>query len=115
MGDQTTAKAWFRKPEEVEPVELWPGVARCTMVWGERTMLCQVSLAKGQAVAMHSHPHEQIGYVASGLLRFTVDGQSADLGPGDAYLIPGGSPHEVYAYQDSVAIDVFSPPREEYK
>ncbi len=106
---------WYRRSREVPPVELWPGVTRKTLVWGERTMLCQITLGEGQVVAAHQHPHEQIGYVVAGRLRFIVDGQTADLEAGDGYIIPGGATHEVHGLEDSIAIDIFSPPREDYR
>ncbi len=113
--EQKGRSNWYRRAAEAPRTELWPGVTRRTMVWGERTMLCAMEVAAGQVVQAHSHPHEQIGYVAKGKLRFIVDGQVANLEAGDAYLIPGGAAHEVHGLEDSVAIDIFSPPREEYK
>jgi len=65
-------------------------------------------------VPAHSHPHEQIGYVASGRVRFDIDGDVRELSAGDGYLIPGGRTHAVTALEASVCVDVFSPVREEY-
>lgn len=92
------------------------GVVRRTLGWGERMLLAEVSLAKGCVIPPHSHPHEQVGYVARGRLQLVV-GASAPvvLEPGDGYTIPGGVSHSVTALEDAVAVDVFSPVREEYK
>jgi|DewCreStandDraft_1066081.scaffolds.fasta_scaffold02767_4 quercetin dioxygenase-like cupin family protein len=95
-------------------VELWPGVYRRTLVWGERTLLAEITLRQGAVVPDHQHPHEQIGYVVRGRLEFIVEGRRAVLGAGDGYLIPGNAVHRVVALEDSVALDIFAPVREEY-
>ena len=91
-----------------------PGVERRTLVWGERMLFAEFRIARGAGVPPHSHPHEQVGYVASGRMEFTIGEQVRVLGPGDAYLMPGGVVHSTRALEDSVVIDVFSPVREEY-
>lgn len=101
--------------QEAKPVDMFPGVVRRTMTDGERMMLCEVSMEKGSVVPRHTHPHEQTGWLASGRLRLEVAGESRDLGPGDAWMIPGGVPHAAEALEASVFVDVFSPPREEYR
>ncbi len=97
------------------PVEMLPGVVRRTMTDGERMMLCEIRMDKGAVVPLHTHPHEQTGWLASGRLRLTVAGESRDLSPGDAWMIPGGVPHEATALEACLFIDIFSPPRDEYR
>ena len=63
-------------------VEMLPGVVRRTLNAGERTMLIEVSLAEGAIVPWHTHPHEQVGYLASGRLRFEPGGGKAGAHPG---------------------------------
>ena len=104
----------FKTNAEAKAVEMFPGVVRRTLVSGERMTVVEVTFALGAAVPRHTHPHEQVGYVARGRVRFDIAGDARDLGPGGSYLIPGGEPHLVTAYEDSVLIDVFSPPRTEY-
>ena len=104
----------FRTNSEATAVQMFPGVVRRTLSSGERTTLIEVALAKGAVVPAHTHPHEQIGYVASGRVRLAIDGQERDLAAGDGYLVPGGASHAVTALEDSVCIDCFSPVREEY-
>jgi quercetin dioxygenase-like cupin family protein len=101
--------------DEVRAVEMLPGVMRRTMNAGDRTMLCEVVIAKDAVVPMHTHPHEQIGYLASGRLRFVLGDEVRELSQGDSWLVPSNVPHEVTALEDAVAIDIFSPPREEYR
>ncbi len=104
----------FRTNSEATAVEMFPGVVRRTLNSGDRTTLIEVALAQGATVPAHTHPHEQIGYVAKGRVRFAIDGQDCELAVGDGYLVPGGVSHAVTALEDSVCIDCFSPVREEY-
>jgi len=97
------------------PVEMLPGVVRRTLTEGERMMLVEVTLAQGAVVPPHTHPHEQIGYLASGRLLFEVGDERRELSAGDSWLVPSNVSHQVTALEPSVAIDVFSPPREEYR
>jgi len=100
--------------DEAREVAMFDGVTRRTLNHGERTSLHEIRIARGAVVPSHTHRHEQIGYLVSGRARFVVDGQSKDLGPGDSWIVPGGLEHEVTALEDVVAIDVFSPVRQEY-
>ena len=100
---------------DVKPVEMLPGAWRRTLATGERQMICQFKLAQGAVVPAHSHPHEQVGYVLEGRIRLIIDGQAYDLESGDSYFIPGGVEHEATALTDCMVLDVFSPPREEYR
>jgi len=97
------------------PVEMFPGVVRRTLTAGDRLMLIEVTLAEGAVVPMHTHPHEQTGYLISGRLRFDIAGESRELSPGDSWLVPGDAPHEVTALEPCLVVDIFSPPREEYR
>lgn len=104
----------FRVNSEANAVEMFPGVVRRTLNSGDRTTLAEITLSRGAVVPAHSHPHEQIGYVASGRVVFDIDGEGRELVKGDGYLIPGDVSHEVTALEDSICIDVFSPVREEF-
>jgi quercetin dioxygenase-like cupin family protein len=104
----------FGMRAEVRAVEIFPGVYRRTIVAGDRAMVVEVTLPKGSIVPDHAHPHEQCGYLVSGKLRFTIDDTTATIAPGDGWVVPGDARHSVVALEDSIAIDVFSPLREEY-
>jgi len=99
----------------VTPVEMLPGVFRRTMTVGEKMMLCEVHMAAGAVVPTHTHPHEQTGYLASGRITLQIGDEKQELGPGDSWMIPGDVPHEAIAMDPSILIDIFSPPREEYR
>ncbi len=104
----------FTKNSQGKPVEMLPGVVRRTLNSGDNATLCEISLATGSVVRVHTHPHEQIGYVASGRVLFEIDGLEQELRAGDSYLIPGNVPHGVKTVEQSICIDIFSPVREEY-
>jgi quercetin dioxygenase-like cupin family protein len=100
---------------DVAPVEMLPGGTRRTLNSSERLMLIEVALDKGAVVPSHNHPHEQIGYLVSGRLLFELGDERRELAAGDSWLVPPNVPHRVTALEPSLAIDVFSPPREEYR
>jgi quercetin dioxygenase-like cupin family protein len=93
---------------------MFPGVVRRTLASGDRATVVEVTVAKGTAVPVHQHEHEQVGYVARGRLRFEIGGETRELVEGDSYLALSNVPHGVVALEDSIAIDIFSPPRTEY-
>lgn len=84
------------------------------MVYGRRTLLTEFRLTHGSVLPRHAHPHEQTGYLVAGRLRLTVGEETRELGAGDAWCIPGGTEHLAEALDDVVAVEVFSPVREDY-
>ena len=106
---------YFYQPADVPPRELAPGFRIRTM-WGERIMLSLVELDPKAEVPEHTHPHEQMGIVLDGVIHMTIGGQARTLHQGDVYLVPPNVPHMV-TMGDAKArvVDLFSPPREEYK
>ena len=100
--------------DEAQRIEMFDGVARRTLNAGDRTSIHEIEIATGATVPMHTHPHEQIGYLVSGRVRFELAGEVKELSAGDSWIIPGETPHEVTALEPSVALDIFSPRRDEY-
>ena len=83
---------------------------------GEKVMMSFVNLQPHSVVVEHSHPHEQMGMVLEGTFELSIDGDSRILKKGDAYLIPSNVKHSARAFEEpAVALDIFSPPREDYK
>jgi quercetin dioxygenase-like cupin family protein len=78
-------------------------------------MLCQFFLDKGSSVPLHQHMNDQVGYVISGKIEMTIGKQVQVLTKGDTYAVPGGILHSTTALEDSWVVDVFSPPREDYR
>ena len=92
-----------------------PGLYRRTLATGERMMVCEIFLERETTVPLHSHMHEQCGYVLSGKITFTIGERDYTLLQGDSYAIPGDMPHTATAHDDTVLVEVFSPPREEFR
>ena len=95
--------------------ELAPNVDLRTF-WGEKMLLSHVTLGPGSVVPLHSHPHEQAGVVLEGEMTLTIGDESRTVGPGAMYIAPGGVEHSVVAGAEGcIALDIFSPVREEYR
>jgi quercetin dioxygenase-like cupin family protein len=85
-------------------------------MWGDKVMMSMVEIAPNAVLPPHKHPHEQAGLVLEGEFDFTIGGETKRLGPGEAYIIPGGVEHSLVGSDGwALALDIFSPPREEYK
>ena len=84
------------------------------MMHGQSMTIARIRLRKGAVVPMHSHANEQISMLESGALRFTIAGEERVLRAGEALVIPPDAPHMVEALEDSLAVDVFSPRREDW-
>jgi quercetin dioxygenase-like cupin family protein len=91
-----------------------PGIRFKTLAYGAKTLLTEFHLEKGRLLPRHSHPQEQTGYLISGAIRLTIGNQKFDAKPGDCWCIEGGVEHQAEIIEDSVAIEVFSPVRQEY-
>ena len=91
-----------------------PGLRRQVMSYSAAMMLVRHTMVKGWAGARHSHPHEQMVYVVHGRLRFEHPGGVFDAGPGDSFIVPGNVEHQASALEDSEALDIFTPMREDY-
>jgi quercetin dioxygenase-like cupin family protein len=91
-----------------------PGISMRTLSFGSRTLMTEFRLLHGHTLPMHSHPQEQTGYLVSGHITLTIGGRAHDVLPGDSWCIAGGLEHGAEVLQDSVAVEVFSPVREDY-
>ena len=87
------------------------------LVTGERMMLAHVYLEQGAVVPMHEHENEQLTYVLEGGLRFWIgseDAEPIDITSGQVLTIPSNVPHKAQALEDTLDVDVFSPPRQDW-
>jgi len=88
------------------------------LISGERVMLAQVYLQKGCIVPKHSHENEQLTWILEGALRLWLgeDGaeETFDVHAGEVLHIPPQMPHRAEALEDTLDVDVFSPPREDW-
>jgi len=87
------------------------------LITGERMMLAHVYLRKGAVVPRHSHDNEQITYILEGALRFWIgddDTRVFDVRAGEVLCIPPNVPHKAEALEDTLDVDIFSPPRQDW-
>jgi quercetin dioxygenase-like cupin family protein len=104
----------FSRHSEAGYKPVLDGIEMKTLVHGPRTLMAQFRLAEGALLPDHSHPHEQTGYLVSGHLRLIVDGEPFETRAGDSWCIAGDVPHRAEALADTVAVEVFTPVREDY-
>ena len=83
-------------------------------VVGQNVMLARVLLKKGCIVPEHSHPNEQLTFIAEGALKFWIDGKIIVVNAGEVLTIPPNMPHKAEALEDTVDFDVFNPPRADW-
>jgi len=106
---------YHRSFDDIKRSDLVPGVTARPM-WGERIMMSVIEIGPNAVVPEHAHPHEQAGTVLYGEFEFTIGGVAKKIKTGDAYIIPGNVPHSLVNGPGlSVALDIFSPPREGYQ
>ena len=84
------------------------------LVVGENVMLARVLLKKGCVVPLHSHVNEQVTYVLEGALKFFIDGKEIVVHGGEVLCIPSSMPHMAVALEDTVDLDIFNPPRQDW-
>jgi quercetin dioxygenase-like cupin family protein len=96
------------------PVESMNPLLDRQLIVGEQIMVARVLLKKGCVVPMHSHVNEQIAYMEQGALKFTVNGEDIVVRAGEFLCIPPNVPHQAVALEDTVDIDIFTPPRADW-
>jgi quercetin dioxygenase-like cupin family protein len=84
------------------------------MVVGEKIMMARVIMKKGAHVPRHYHHNEQVTYILEGALKFAIDGKEIVVKAGEVLCIPSNMPHEAWALEDTLDLDVFTPPREDW-
>ena len=87
------------------------------MITGERVMLTHIYLKKGCVVPRHQHHNEQITYVLEGALRFKLGAngeREVDVRAGEVLHIPSNLPHTAEALEDTLDVDIFDPPRQDW-
>ena len=102
------------KNEDAILHEVIPGISISTLVRGEKTLMARFELQERSFLPLHSHPHEQTGYLLSGRMTMTIGEQEHHFGPGDSWCIASGVEHGAVIHETCLAIEVFSPVREDY-
>ena len=99
------------------PEERVTDVISRKLITGDAMMIAQVFLKKDALVPQHSHHHEQITFIVSGALHFSIGADRARevvVRAGEVLHIPSNVPHEARALEDTLDVDVFSPPRQDW-
>ena len=108
----TTLYRWEEMPRET----VSPMLDR-RLITGDRMMLAHVYLKKGCIVPRHSHDNEQLTYILEGALRFWIgedERETLDVRAGEVLHIPSNVPHKAEALEDTLDVDVFDPPRQDW-
>ena len=112
--DSAVAKHYRWKEIPAEPMK--GGITR-RLVTGDRMMIAQVFLKKGDDVPQHSHENEQLTYILEGALQFWL-GEKGEreliVRAGEVLVIPSYLPHRALALEDTLDVDVFNPPRQDW-
>ncbi len=106
---------WFRWEEM--PRERVTDQLERRLITGERMMLAHVYLRKGCIVPQHSHENEQLTYILEGALRFWIGTEGEEeiiVRAGEVLHIPSNVPHKAEALEDTLDVDIFSPPRQDW-
>jgi quercetin dioxygenase-like cupin family protein len=109
----TVATSTHHRWTDIKPEQLNSLMTRQYVV-GANTMLARLVLKKGAHVPLHNHMNEQISHVIAGSLTFLLEGKEVTMRAGEVLCIPPHVPHEVIALEDSVAMDIFNPPRQDW-
>jgi len=112
---QDRAVTWYRWEEM--PREKVSTMLDRRLITGDRMMLAHVYLKQGCVVPKHSHENEQFTYILEGALRFWIgedEKEEVVVRAGEVLHIPSSVPHKAEALEDTLDVDVFSPPREDW-
>ena len=112
MERKATLHRWESMPTE----QLNERIGR-RMITGDRMMVAHIYLKKGAVVPRHAHENEQITYVLDGALKFRLgeDGaQETVVRSGEVLVIPPNLPHTAEALEDTLDVDIFDPPRQDW-
>lgn len=95
-------------------ITVFDGIERKTTVYGDKTLMSEFRLQGGKDLPRHSHPHEQTGVLISGRIVLLIGDEEIEAAPGDTWCIAGGVEHGARILENSLAVEVFAPVREDY-
>ncbi len=104
----------FRKGNDLGYLPALEGIVRKTLVHGEKMLMTEFRLNKGAVLPRHSHQHEQTGYLVKGRMLLSIGSEQYEAQAGDSWSIPADMEHGARILEDSIAIEVFSPVRDDY-
>ncbi|MFA6225911.1 MAG: cupin domain-containing protein [Methanoregula sp.] len=104
----------FAQKHDAGCIPVTDGITRKTLVHGKNTLMTEFVLKKGVVLPAHQHPQEQTGYLVSGHMFLIIGNDVHEVRAGDSWMIPGNVEHHATIITDSVAVEVFSPVRNDY-
>lgn len=108
--------AFKHLPWDEVPIEHLSDTISRQMISGERVMVAKVFLKEGAVVPKHHHDNEQVTFIISGALKFWMgdEGEEVIVRAGEVLHIPSNVPHKAQALEDTLDLDIFSPPRQDW-
>ena len=107
-------KGIFQSHDDTVLLDLGGGTTRRILAWNDQLMSVEVGFEAGAVGADHTHPHTQLSYVLAGRFRYTVEGNSVEMKPGDSIVVPGGAIHGTVCLEQGALLDVFTPARQDF-
>jgi len=95
-------------------IEIAPGIRRRTVTSGTSMYQMMARLDAGSRMLEHKHPQEQIVHILRGRMRLIVSGVPHELTGGESFYLASNVPHGVETIEDTMVLDTFSPPRDDY-
>jgi quercetin dioxygenase-like cupin family protein len=112
-NEMAEVTATHTKWNDIEVEHLSSLIGRQLIV-GTNVMVARILLKKGARVPLHSHHNEQVSYVLDGVMKFFLDNREIIISAGEVLCIPPNMPHEAIALEDTVDLDIFNPPRQDW-
>ncbi len=95
-------------------IDIAPGIRRRTITYGTLMYQMIAKLDAGSRMPEHKHAHEQIVHVLEGRMKLIVSGVPQELKGGESFYLASNVPHGVETIDDTMVLDTFSPPRDDY-
>lgn len=105
MSDPSKENPW---------IDIAPGIRRRTITHGTSMYQMIAKLDAGSVMPAHQHPQEQIVHILEGHMRLIVAGVPHELRGGQSHYLAPNVPHGVETIEDTMVLDTFSPPRDDY-
>ena len=105
MNESTKEHPW---------IEIAPGIRRRTITYGTTMYQMMAKLDAGSRMPEHQHPQEQIVHILEGRMKLIVSGVPHELTGGESFYLASNVPHGVETIVDTMVLDTFSPPRDDY-
>jgi quercetin dioxygenase-like cupin family protein len=99
---------------DVKGREAFDNLSRRVLAYNDKLMLVEHVMEKDSVFPLHSHPHEQLAYLVSGHILVRAGDREFEAFAGDSFVVRGDIEHQVIAVERSVALDIFTPYREDY-